>query len=158
MIIQGMIVAPERPTIGQPLEPSHCPPDRQPVGNSQNCEQEDCRQRPSRSAARSHWRPRPRPCRSPHGRNDGRANLWSRFFVGKGNRVEINHGPSRQSAVPPLPRWKSLSEFTASAARRIRTCNQGIQGPSRFHEAWTISSSAGRVLARLEVAIDSNRA
>ena len=31
-----------------------------------------------------------------------------------------------------------------SAARRIRTCNQGIQGPSRFHEAWTISSSSIR--------------
>ena len=28
------------------------------------------------------------------------------------------------------------------AARRIRTCNQGIQVPSRFHEAWTISSSS----------------
>ncbi len=31
-----------------------------------------------------------------------------------------------------------------SAARRIRTCNQGIQGPSRFREAWTISSSPPR--------------
>ena len=50
MIIEGMIVAPERPTIGQPLEPSHSPPDRQPVGNSQSCEQEDRQQRPSRSA------------------------------------------------------------------------------------------------------------
>ena len=28
-----------------------------------------------------------------------------------------------------------------SAARRIRTCNQGIQGPPRFREAWTISPS-----------------
>ena len=32
--------------------------------------------------------------------------------------------------------------FAASAARRIRTCNQGIQGPLRFRKAWTISSSA----------------
>src|SRR5271157_686756 len=156
MIIEGMIVAPERPTIGQPLEPSHSPPDRQPVGNSQNYEREDRQQRPSRSAGRSH--PRRRRPRSPDGRSTGPANLGTRFFVGKGNRVEINHGPSRQSAAPPLPRWKSQPASTASAARRIRTCNQGIQGPSRFHEAWTISSSAGRVLARLEAAVDSYRA
>ncbi len=35
-----------------------------------------------------------------------------------------------------------LAYLTANAARRIRTCNQGIQAPSRFHEAWTISSSS----------------
>ena len=34
------------------------------------------------------------------------------------------------------------------AARRIRTCNQGIQGPSRFHEAWTISSSSSQIPPR----------
>ena len=34
-----------------------------------------------------------------------------------------------------------ISQTKKTAARRIRTCNQGIQGPSRFHEAWTISSS-----------------
>ena len=42
--------------------------------------------------------------------------------------------------------WSRLrcdcSSIDLNAARRIRTCNQGIQGPSRFHEAWTISSSS----------------
>ena len=32
----------------------------------------------------------------------------------------------------------------ANAARRIRTCNQGIQGPPRFRGAWTISPSPSR--------------
>ena len=49
----------------------------------------------------------------------------------------------RQSAVR-LFRWIS-SRPRQNAARRIRTCNQGIQGPSRFHEAWTISSSSRRL-------------
>ncbi len=44
----------------------------------------------------------------------------------------------------------NVSASTAFAARRIRTCNQGIQGPSRFHEAWTISSSAARSRAGLK--------
>src|SRR5262249_49316669 len=34
-----------------------------------------------------------------------------------------------------------------SAARRIRTCNQGIQGPPRFRGAWTISPSPALVRA-----------
>ena len=66
---------------------------------------------------------------------------------GIGSRSPMGLSPF---GCPTSSRWRSISASTASAARRIRTCNQGIQGPSRFHEAWTISSSGGRVLAVLK--------
>jgi len=133
MIIQGMIVAPERSTIGQPLEPSQSPPDRQPVGDSQSRDHEDRQQRPSRSTGRSNARPNPPG--SPDGCSVGLSDPCARCFVGKGNRIEVNHGPSRQSAVPPLPR--------SDRSRRVRQVR-----PAGFEPA-TKGFKSPRVSTRL---------
>ncbi len=126
MVIKRMVVAPQRPAVGQSRSATKPPPDCRSV------EQPDdgYHTQPKNLAAVA--------------RLSTPGNGWARrigvpprsrrraprFGVGEGNWVEICHESGRS--------------IQTSAARRIRTCNQGIQGPSRFHEAWTISSSSSR--------------
>ena len=122
---------------------AHAPPDRQAMGNAQSVSETNAsRGHRRRCADRDRIAP---PARgAPMGPVDDPAMLCTGFF---GRQEESGRGQPREftDRRSHLSFWRTLSAPPAIAARRIRTCNQGIQGPSRFHEAWTISSSSGRI-------------
>ena len=136
MVIEWVVVAPEGPAVGEARSPAQSPPDRQPVQRAQDDDQ----------GARDPFPgSRRRTLRSPSRRSGELHRAGDRSRVlghpvrrggsGRGQPRTFNHPVvSRSCALPPA----------SIAARRIRTCNQGIQGPSRFHEAWTISSSSSQ--------------
>ena len=135
VIIKWVIVAPDRPAIRQAVTPPQTPPDCQAMGEPQDHEANDC----AKGTSGPVRLPGSSPGCEPGGFRGGTRVLGD--ILDKGNRVEIAHGQST-GRLMPLHRASRLPSRCGNAARRIRTCNQGIQGPSRFREAWTISSSA----------------
>ena len=139
MEVERVVVAPERPAVGQTRAARPARPDRQPVERGSRTHDQGRRDQLHRSrgtAARTGFPP-------------GRRRLDVGACRDRGRSLRhraIRHARrGRPRDIRPIGRpGDRRRSIGSNAARRIRTCNQGIQGPSRFHEAWTISSSSSR--------------